>query len=59
MSGRAWSVQPGITTDEIDKMVHNKIIEWGAYPSPLNYSGFPKSICTSVNEVVCHGIPDM
>lgn len=52
-------VQPGITTDEIDKLVHAQIIEWGAYPSPLNYSGFPKSICTSVNEVVCHGIPDM
>ena len=51
-------VQPGITTDEIDVYVHNLCIERGAYPSPLNYSGYPKSVCTSVNEVICHGIPD-
>lgn len=52
------SVKPGITTDEVDQIVHNAILEVGAYPSPLNYRGFPKSICSSVNEVVCHGIPD-
>lgn len=51
-------VKPGITTDEIDRAVHEKIIQAGAYPSPLGYYGFPKSICTSVNEVVVHGIPD-
>jgi len=51
-------VRPGITTDEIDVYVHNLCIERGAYPSPLNYSGYPKSVCTSVNEVICHGIPD-
>eukprot|EP01035_Chromulina_nebulosa_P017924 gene17924-23545_t len=48
----------GITTDEIDRLTHEEIIKHGAYPSPINYYGFPKSICTSVNEVVCHGIPD-
>jgi methionyl aminopeptidase len=47
-----------ITTDDIDALVHERIISYGAYPSPLNYSGFPKSVCTSVNEVICHGIPD-
>ncbi len=51
-------VRPGITTDELDRIAHNLTIELGAYPSPLNYIGFPKSICTSVNEVVVHGIPD-
>lgn len=51
-------VRPGITTDEIDRIVHAAIISRGAYPSPLNYHNFPKSICTSVNEVICHGIPD-
>jgi len=51
-------VRPGITTDEIDAYVHDITIERGAYPSPLNYRGFPKSVCTSVNEVICHGIPD-
>ena len=49
---------PGVTTDYIDAMVFREIIKHGAYPSPLNYAGFPKSICTSVNEVICHGIPD-
>lgn len=49
---------PGVTTDYIDEKVHEEIIRHGAYPSPLLYSGFPKSICTSVNEVACHGIPD-
>jgi methionyl aminopeptidase len=51
-------VRPGITTDEIDRVVHAAIVARGAYPSPLNYNNFPKSLCTSVNEVVCHGIPD-
>ncbi|ETO16550.1 methionine aminopeptidase [Reticulomyxa filosa] len=51
-------VRPGITTDEIDVAVHEACIERGCYPSPLNYNGFLKSCCTSVNEVVCHGIPD-
>jgi len=49
----------GITTDDIDAAVHSYLIEQGAYPSPLNYAGFPKSLCTSVNEVICHGIPDL
>ena len=49
---------PGITTDEIDRRTHEEIVKNGAYPTPLNYYTFPKSICTSVNEVVCHGIPD-
>jgi methionyl aminopeptidase len=51
-------VRPGITTDEIDIFVHDACIEMGGYPSPLNYHGYPKSVCTSVNEVICHGIPD-
>jgi methionyl aminopeptidase len=51
-------VKPGITTEEIDIFVHDLTIERGAYPSPLNYHGYPKSVCTSVNEVICHGIPD-
>ncbi|KAJ7954062.1 Methionine aminopeptidase [Quillaja saponaria] len=51
-------VRPSITTNEIDKAVHQMIIEAGAYPSPLGYGGFPKSVCTSVNECMCHGIPD-
>lgn len=52
------SVRAGITTDELDAIGHEEAIRHGAYPSPLNYRGFPKSICTSVNEVICHGIPD-
>jgi methionyl aminopeptidase len=51
-------VEPGITTDKIDEVVHNETIRRGAYPSPLNYRGYRKSVCTSVNEVICHGIPD-
>ncbi|KAJ7172508.1 peptidase M24, structural domain-containing protein [Mycena filopes] len=54
----AAAVRPGITTDEIDEIVHNATIERNAYPSPLNYRNFPKSVCTSINEVICHGIPD-
>jgi methionyl aminopeptidase len=53
------AVKVGVTCDEIDRVVHEATIERGAYPSPLNYSGFPKSVCTSVNEVICHGIPDL
>ncbi|XP_952755.1 methionine aminopeptidase 1, putative [Theileria annulata] len=52
-------IKPGITTDEIDTKVHEFIVSHNGYPSPLNYYNFPKSICTSVNEVVCHGIPDL
>ena len=51
-------VRPGITTDDIDVFVHDLTVERGAYPSPLNYHGYPKSVCTSLNEVICHGIPD-
>lgn len=50
-------VEPGITTDELDRLCHAYIVEHGAIPAPLNYKGFPRSICTSVNEVICHGIP--
>ncbi len=50
-------VKAGITTDEINTLCHNWIIKHNAIPAPLNYRGFPKSICTSVNHVVCHGIP--
>jgi len=53
------AVRVGITCDEIDRIVHVATIERNAYPSPLNYHQFPKSVCTSVNEVICHGIPDM
>lgn len=49
---------PGTTTDQIDKIAHEFLLDHGAYPSCLGYRGFPKSICTSVNEVICHGIPD-
>ncbi|PHR25127.1 MAG: type I methionyl aminopeptidase [Desulfotalea sp.] len=51
-------VKEGITTDELDKIAHARTLKLGGYPSTLNYMGFPKSICTSVNEVVVHGIPD-
>ncbi|MGA8112898.1 MAG: type I methionyl aminopeptidase [Actinocatenispora sp.] len=54
--GRA--VKPGVTTDEIDRVVHEFLCDNGAYPSTLGYRGFPKSCCTSLNEVICHGIPD-
>ncbi len=52
------AVKPGITTDSIDALAHEITIGLGGYPSTLNYRGFPKSLCTSVNEVICHGIPD-
>jgi methionyl aminopeptidase len=51
-------VAPGITTDDLDAIGHEYLISHGAYPSTLGYKGFPKSLCTSVNEVICHGIPD-
>jgi methionyl aminopeptidase len=56
LAGKALRV--GVTTDEIDRVVHEACIERECYPSPLNYYRFPKSVCTSVNEVICHGIPD-
>jgi methionyl aminopeptidase len=51
-------VRPGITTDELDRIGHEFLLDHGAYPSCLGYRGFPKSLCTSINEVICHGIPD-
>jgi methionyl aminopeptidase len=52
------AVRPGVTTDEIDRVVHEFLVDHDAYPSTLGYKGFPKSCCTSLNEVICHGIPD-
>jgi methionyl aminopeptidase len=52
------AIVPGITTDELDRIAHEYVVSHDAYPSTLGYRGFPKSVCTSVNEVVCHGIPD-
>ncbi|KAI8062107.1 methionine aminopeptidase, merops subfamily M24 [Gongronella butleri] len=49
---------PGVTTDHIDQILHEAIVAEGAYPSPMNYMGFPKSVCTSVNNIIAHGIPD-
>lgn len=54
----AQAVQPDITTDELDRLGHDFLVKHDAYPSTLGYRGFPKSLCTSVNEVICHGIPD-
>jgi methionyl aminopeptidase len=54
----ADAVKVGMTTDELDRICHEACIARGGYPSPLHYKGFPKSLCTSVNEVICHGIPD-
>ncbi len=51
-------VRPGVTTDELDVIGHEFLLDHGAYPSTLGYRGFPKSLCTSINEVICHGIPD-
>lgn len=54
----AAAIEPGISTEELDRIAHEACIARGAYPSCLNYRGYPKSLCTSVNEVICHGIPD-
>ncbi len=51
-------VKPGVTTDELDRVGHEFLVDHGAYPSTLGYRGYPKSLCTSLNEVICHGIPD-
>ncbi|MEV4571690.1 type I methionyl aminopeptidase [Nonomuraea jabiensis] len=54
----AKHIRPGVTTDELDRVGHEFLIDHGAYPSTLGYKGYPKSLCTSINEVICHGIPD-
>ena len=54
----AQEIHAGMTTLEIDEMVYDYTVSHGAIPAPLNYEGFPKSVCTSINEVVCHGIPN-
>ena len=58
MEAAAAAIAPGVTTDEIDRIGHEYMLDHGAYPSTLGYRKFPKSLCTSVNEVICHGIPD-
>ncbi|MEU6554824.1 type I methionyl aminopeptidase [Streptomyces sp. NPDC046915] len=58
MEEAAKLIAPGVTTDQLDKVAHEYMCDYGAYPSTLGYRGFPKSLCTSVNEVICHGIPD-
>ncbi len=52
------ALRPGMTTDEVDAIAHDVVTSYGAYPSTLGYRGYPKSCCTSINEVICHGIPD-
>ena len=52
------AIMPGVTTDSLDKIAHEFLLDHGAYPSTLGYRGYPKSCCTSINEVICHGIPD-
>ena len=51
-------IEPGVTTDQLDKVGHEFLLDHHAYPSTLGYRGFPKSLCSSLNEVICHGIPD-
>lgn len=58
MAEAAKRIAPGVTTDELDRVAHEYMCDHGAYPSTLGYRGFPKSLCTSINEVICHGIPD-
>ncbi len=58
LAATAAAIAPGVTTDELDRIGHEFLLDHGAYPSTLGYRGYPKSLCTSVNEVVCHGIPD-
>lgn len=53
----AEHIRPGISTETLNQLCHDFIVSRGAYPAPLNYKGFPKSICTSINDVICHGIP--
>ena len=54
----AAAIRPGVTTDELDAIGHEFLVSHDAYPSTLGYRGYPKSLCTSINEVICHGIPD-
>ncbi|MEC4017839.1 type I methionyl aminopeptidase [Streptomyces sp. H27-D2] len=58
MEEAALRIAPGVTTDELDRVAHDYMCDHGAYPSTLGYRRYPKSLCTSVNEVICHGIPD-
>ncbi|WP_406298765.1 type I methionyl aminopeptidase [Embleya sp. NBC_00888] len=58
MEAAAAHIAPGVTTDELDRVAHEYVLDHHAYPSCLGYRGFPKTICTSINEVICHGIPD-
>ena len=58
MHAAARAIAPGVTTDALDAIAHEYMLDHGAYPSTLGYRGYPKSLCTSVNEVICHGIPD-
>jgi len=58
MAAAAAAIAPGVTTDELDRIGHEFMLDHGGYPSTLGYRNFPKSMCTSVNEVICHGIPD-
>jgi methionyl aminopeptidase len=59
LSHTAKFVRAGMTTNDVDRIVHDFIISHDAYPTPIGFMGFPKSVCTSVNEVVCHGIPSL
>ena len=58
MAEVAKAIAPGVTTDELDRIGHDYLCDHGAYPSTLGYRNYPKSLCTSINEVICHGIPD-
>ncbi|MEU6346179.1 type I methionyl aminopeptidase [Streptomyces sp. NPDC046977] len=58
MEEAAKAIAPGVTTDELDRIAHTYMCDHQAYPSDLGYRGFPKSLCSSINEVICHGIPD-
>jgi len=58
MEAAAAAIAPGVTTDELDRIAHEYMLDHRAYPSTLGYRKYPKSVCTSVNEVICHGIPD-
>ncbi|WP_022927031.1 type I methionyl aminopeptidase [Patulibacter americanus] len=59
LAAAAAAIAPGVTTDELDRIAHEVMVDRGAYPSTLNYRGYPKSTCISINEVICHGIPDL